>query len=102
LSSEHSAIIITVNNKVTIKDKLCTLHNARTNWPYFKELLMTILDNSIPLKSDDDIVSVVECFNHIVKTVWNAILTCSNLNNNTEYSFSIKEQKKGSYVSGGN
>jgi len=43
------------------KNKPCTLCNVKTNWLYFQELLKTTLDNSIPLKTDDDITNAVKC-----------------------------------------
>jgi hypothetical protein len=59
LSLNYSPIIITVNSKVMIKDKLtCIFYNAKTNRSYFRKLLMIILDNYIPLKSNNDIVVV--------------------------------------------
>jgi len=51
-----------------IKNKPCTLCNIKTDWPYFQELLKTTLDNSIPLKTDDDITNTVECFNRTSTT----------------------------------
>jgi len=63
---DHSIIIITVNSKVMTKSKLCSLHNTKTNWPNFQELLMITLHNSIPLKTDDVIICIVESFNHAV------------------------------------
>jgi len=45
-------------------NKFCTLR--KTQRPYFQELLKTILDNSIPLKTDD-ITCSVEYFNYAVQ-----------------------------------
>jgi hypothetical protein len=44
------------------KGKPCTLCNAKTKYFYFQELLKTTLDNSISLKTIDDITRVVESF----------------------------------------
>jgi len=65
LSSDHSVIFI-INNKIMTKNKSCTLCNAKIDWPYFQELLETILDNSIPLKTEDYITNAVEHFNQTV------------------------------------
>jgi len=59
LALDHFPIIIIVNSKVITKDKFYTLHNAKTNWPYFQELLVITLNNPIPLETYDDIVFVV-------------------------------------------
>jgi len=50
-----------------IKDKLCTLCNAKTKWPYFQKILKITLHNSIPLKTDDDITCAVESFNYAIQ-----------------------------------
>jgi len=94
LSSDHSRIIIRINNKIITKDKPCTLHHVKTNWPYFQELLMTTLDNSIPLKTDDDIICTIGSFNHIVQQIaWNAIsYTNRILNISSEYSSSVENK----------
>jgi len=79
LSSDNSPVIFTINNKIMTKNKPCTFCNAKTEWPYFQELLKTALNNSIPLKTDDDIICAIHCFNHTVQqTVYNAIPTSSN------------------------
>jgi len=56
------------------KGKPCTLCNIKTEWLYFQELLeivqesrRTTLDNSIPLKTDDDITCAAERFNYVVQ-----------------------------------
>ena len=42
LSSDHSPLIIEVNNKVGTKMQLCTLHNKQTNWHVFREQVNTL------------------------------------------------------------
>jgi len=49
------------------KNKSCTLCNVKIDWSYFQELLEIILDNSIPLKTEDDITNAVEHFNQTVQ-----------------------------------
>jgi len=63
MSLDHSSIIFTINSKIMIKSKPCTLCNTETKRFYFQALLTSILDNSIPLKIDDDIICAVENFN---------------------------------------
>jgi hypothetical protein len=66
-------VIFTINSKIMIKGKLCTLCNAETKWPYFQKLLKTTFGNFILLKTDDDITRAIESFNYAVQqTVWNA------------------------------
>jgi hypothetical protein len=70
-----------------IKDKPCILCNAKTKWLYFQELLNTTLNNSISLKTDDDMTRAIENFNYTVQqTAWSAIPTSSKPNINIEYS----------------
>jgi len=57
LSSDNSPVIITLTSKVITK---CTLHNAKTDRSYFRESLTTSLNNSIPLKTENDITCAVE------------------------------------------
>jgi len=80
---------------VITKGRLCTLHNAKTDWSYFQELLTTFLNYSIPLKTENDIICAVESFNHEVQqAAWNATPVCKNTNTSFEYSFAINSQKK--------
>jgi len=78
---------------VITKSKPCTLHNTKTDWSYFQELLTTSPNKSIPLKTENDIISAVENFNHEVQqAAWNAIPVCKNTNTSFEYSFTIKDK----------
>jgi len=91
------------------KNKPCTLWNAKTEWPYFQELLKTTLDNSIPLKTDDDITCAVER-NHAVqqaawratptaiqKSIYDRILTGNQRKNSREKEAPLWRLKKASY-----
>jgi len=39
LSSNYSPVIIILTSKVITKGRPCTIHNAKTDWSYFLELL---------------------------------------------------------------
>jgi hypothetical protein len=67
LFSDHSLVIFAINSKTTTKGKPYTLCNAKTKWPYFQELLKTTLNNSVSLKTDDDITRAVESFNNVAQ-----------------------------------
>jgi len=87
LASDHSPLIIILTSKVITKSRSCTLHNAKTDWSYFQELLTTSLNNSISLKTENDIICAVENFNHEVQqAAWNATPVCKSTNTNFEYS----------------
>jgi len=58
LSSDYSPVIITLT-KVITKGRPCTLHNAKNDWSYFQELLTISFNNSIPLKTENDIICTV-------------------------------------------
>jgi hypothetical protein len=95
LSSDYSPVIFTINNKIINKDKSCTFCNTKTKWPYFQELLKTTLDNSILLKTDDDVTRTVESFNNAVQqAAWNtATPISSNPDIHIEYSSAIEEKQ---------
>jgi len=58
--------------------------------PIFKK---TTLDNSIPLKTEDDIINAVERFNQTEQqAAWSATPTSSNFEIHIEYSSAIKEK----------
>jgi len=65
-SSDQSPVIFIINSKIMTKNKPCILCNVKTDWPYFQELLKTTLDNSIPLKTEDDIANAIKRFNQTV------------------------------------
>jgi len=64
---------------------------------------MTTVQNSVFLKTNDDIISAIENFNHAEKqAAWSAISTDSNLHINIEYSSVIKNKPiKRNFVSYG-
>jgi len=91
LSSDHSPVIFIINSKIMTKNKPCTLCNVKTDWLYFQKLLKTTLDNSIPLKTEDDITNAIERFNQTVivisnfnqQVIWSATPTSSESISNT-------------------
>jgi len=92
LWSDYFSIIITLISKVITKGR-CTLHNVKTDWYYFQELLTISLNNSIPLKAENNILHAVESFNHeIQQAAWNAILVYKNPNMNFEGLSTIKDK----------
>jgi len=51
------------------------------------------LNNSIPLKTENDIICAVENFNHDVQqAAWNATPICKSTNTSFEYSSAIKDK----------
>jgi len=92
LSSDHSPVIITLTSKVITKGRPRTLHNAKTDWSYFQELLTTSLNNSIPIKTENDIISAVESFNHEVQAALDTTPVCKSSNTSFEYSSAIKDK----------
>jgi len=67
LFSDHSPIIFTINIKIIIKVNHVLSATPKENGPENFQLLRTILDNSIPLRSDDDVICVVESFSCTVQ-----------------------------------
>jgi hypothetical protein len=64
LFSDYFPIVFKVNSKIITKNKPCTFCNVKTKRLYFQELLKTISNNSIPLKTDDNIICAGESFNY--------------------------------------
>jgi len=63
LSLDYPPVIITVNSKVMIENKFCTLcQNKIIIFPRLK----TTLDNYISVKTDNDISCTVENFNYAI------------------------------------
>jgi len=77
---------------VITKGRPCTLHNAKTDWSYFQELLTTSLSNAIPLKTENDIIYAVESFNHEVQAAWNTTPVCKSTNTSFEHSSATKDK----------
>jgi len=76
--SSDSSVIITLNSKVITRGKPCIFNNARPIGLTSKNYWLTSLNNSIPLKTNDNIICVVESFNHVVtgfleRTIYNDI-----------------------------
>jgi len=93
MSTDYSSVIFTRNSKIISKDKPCTLYNTKTKWPYFQELLKTTLDNSILLRTNNDITRAVESskLNAVQQAFWSAMLTSiCNPDINIVYSPAIK------------
>lgn len=99
LSSDHSPILITLTTTVMRKVTNCKLHNNKTNWQSFREMVSTNLNQKISFKIEDDITLAVEHFNECVqqaawgststKTEYTASLNCSPIIKNK-----INEKRK--------
>lgn len=64
---ELSSVLVTLASEIFTEPRKCTLHNARTDWPYLRELLTSSLNTKIPLKSEEDIGKAIEHFNDSVQ-----------------------------------
>ncbi|KAI4492187.1 hypothetical protein M0802_009993 [Mischocyttarus mexicanus] len=67
LSSDHSPIIITYQNKPILYKKSPTLCNGSTNWMIFKEILESKLNFNIPLKTSLQIENAVNNFTDAIQ-----------------------------------
>ncbi|EFN89914.1 Probable RNA-directed DNA polymerase from transposon X-element, partial [Harpegnathos saltator] len=63
LSSDHSPLTINVSKRVIMEMQPCKLHNKKTNWQQFRELVVETLSTQLPLKDENDITQAVEYFN---------------------------------------
>lgn len=73
LSSDHSPVLLTLSSKVITKCKPYILHNNKTNWLLFRELVTVNLNTQISLKSEADITKALEHFNQCIQyAAWDA------------------------------
>ena len=66
LSSDHSPIILNVSHNPVCTNINQKIHNMKTNWFMFRELLEESLCLKIPLKSESDIESAIVELNYAV------------------------------------
>ena len=70
LSSDHSAVFITISKQMAIELK-CHLSNSKTDWNLFKCFLTHQLEDNMPLKNDVQIMNAVEhCTTCIQNAAW--------------------------------
>lgn len=83
LSSDHFPALITLSRLIAATEKPLRLHNRKTNWTSFREIVRTTLDLNISLKTEDNITEAVEQFNNCVQNAaWKstpAIQDCARL-----------------------
>lgn len=73
LSSDHSPILFTINSKYLNKEKSCILFNKKTNWIEFRKIVVASLNNSLFLKTNEDIITAIEHFNNCIQqAAWQA------------------------------
>lgn len=73
LSSDHSPVLVNLNMNAVQAPEACKLHNRKTDWDLFRNLVTTSINQNIILKSDTDIEEAVEHFNEIIqKAAWEA------------------------------
>lgn len=62
------------------KQEKCSLHNRRTDWTDFRELVNSTLCNDVRLRTEEDIISAVEHFNTTVQNaVWESTPFCKRV-----------------------
>lgn len=67
LSSDHSPIIVELHTTAQVRAKKCVLHNKKTNWPLFRELIDKAFQEPVSLKTEDEITEAVLYFNNSVQ-----------------------------------
>ena len=73
LSSDHSPIILTMANQFKPTASKPFLHNIKTDWFQFRDLVENGINVNIPLRHLDDIECAIEDFNFIVQNAaWNS------------------------------
>lgn len=73
LSSDHSPIIMELRSNINLKRKPASLHNHKTNWANFRNILDDTLNLNIPLKRNYDLDQAVEILNDTIQqAAWNS------------------------------
>ena len=63
LSSDHSPIILHLERDIKRHLPSCHLHNSKTNWALFQNLVDDFIEIKLSLSTEDGITTVVEYFN---------------------------------------
>lgn len=93
LSSDHSPIIATISANIIKKTKPAILHNSRTNWDYFREILDNQISLKISLKTADEIDEAVEYLNRVIQTAaWQSTPEITNNAKTLNYPIHIKQK----------
>ena len=67
LSSGHSPIILQLERDIKRNLPPCHLHNSKTNWALFQNLVDDFLDIKLSLTTENDITKAVQHFNTSVQ-----------------------------------
>lgn len=92
LSSDHSPVLATLSSEIMLKPRKCTLHNNKTDWNRFRDLLTTTLNTKISLKSVEDIEDVEYFNSSLQKAAWDSSPTHTIHSSRLSYSNSILEK----------
>lgn len=63
LSSDHSPIIVTMHSKILTKEQGPALHNSKTIWEMFRNILNVQLIENITLRNEEEIETAIEKLN---------------------------------------
>ena len=67
LSSDYSPIIVWINANINMVTTPAKLHNERTNWALFKDIVECTLPLKVRLKCEQHIAEAVEIFNTVIQ-----------------------------------
>jgi hypothetical protein len=91
LSSDHSPVIITYSTQILRKQKPPALHNKRTNWELFREIIDRRLQLNTLLKTE--LNDAVEQFTNDIQTAaWEATPEQEDTEKEEDYPLSIKQK----------
>jgi hypothetical protein len=86
-------VIITYSTQILRKQKPPELHNKRTNWELFREIIDRRLQLNIPLKTEEELNDAVEQFtNEIQKAAWEATPEQEDTEKDEDCPLSIKQK----------
>lgn len=60
-------MLLILQKQIIRKETKCVLHNNKTNWPLFQDIIESTINNRIRLKTEKDIATAVEHFNTCIQ-----------------------------------
>lgn len=74
ISSNHSAVLLTLHSSIVLNTKKPSLYNKRTDWETFRELLNKSVTLQIPLKTIEEVdEAILDITEKVQQAAWAAM-----------------------------
>lgn len=71
LTSDHSAVILNLNNKIILNDAPPRIYNKKTNWEEYKNIITAEAQLMVPLKTVEEVEQAIENLNGLIHSAAN-------------------------------